>query len=434
MASRKKERGTKSDKIVNMSDIFKPHDEHPQPRTVLLEGKPGMGKTTYCKKLAYDWATKKRGGGEDGCFRTFEVVLMLKCRDIKSAKDFWEAIDNQLLPLDVKEGEREKIVEFVRQNQSKVLLILDGLDELPTAKLPMFKEFIQGRILPRCHIVATARHEVGIKVRECCDTLLEVEGFTKEDARDFIFKYFKSMEDLAKKLWRKIRYEKQLRGLTANPLNTALLCLLCEDFKGIFPESRTEMFLEIVECVLRRYRAKKGLPESQQDLTEVYKAGLKQLGSIALNGLRNDDMYFQDSDFENQSGEVPGFGFLSVQPGSSKRRPSLCYGFLHKNFQELFAAFYICCQLLDGEISPDSLTADSRYFDKLKQVLQFTCGLLAMQCKETTAALVKSITSQVNNGPSSEFFVVLECINESKRKENDLHEELARVVGSLLDL
>ena len=29
------------------------------PRTVLIEGDPGMGKTTYCQKLAYDWVTSR---------------------------------------------------------------------------------------------------------------------------------------------------------------------------------------------------------------------------------------------------------------------------------------------------------------------------------------------------------------------------------------
>ena len=43
---RKKTTGTATDEIVNMSAIFKPHEECPQPRTVLIEGKPGMGKTT----------------------------------------------------------------------------------------------------------------------------------------------------------------------------------------------------------------------------------------------------------------------------------------------------------------------------------------------------------------------------------------------------
>ena len=430
MVSRKKERGTKTDEIVNMCDIFKPHGECPQPRTVLIEGNPGMGKTTYCNKLAYDWATDKKE--REGCFQKFQVVLLLKCRDIKS--NLWEAIDDQLLPLDVQGEEKEEFFKYIRHNQSNFLLGLDGLDELPPGQLPVLKEIIQGRMLPHCQLVATARHEAGIKVRECCDTLLEIEGFTEEDARKFITKYFKTIEDLAQKLLNKLKRDKVLRDLTANPLNTALLCLLCDDVKGVFPESRTELFLEIVQCVLRRYRKKKGLPETIADLLEVYKSQLKYLGSIALNGLLEDSMYFQDRQLENLASDLLGFGFLSVQPGSSKRRPCLCYGFLHKSFQELFAAFLLCCQLLDGEISPQDLVADTRYFHELKQVLLFTCGMLAAQCEETAVALIKSITSQANKGKSDDFVFVLNCINECKKEHSDLQMKLARVFGSVLQL
>ena len=109
---RKKTRGTAIDEIVNMSAIFKPHEECSQPRTVLIEGKPGMGKTTYCKKLVFDWAT-----GEPvvyDCFPKFETVLLLKCPDIKS--DIWKAIDDQLLPRDIQEDIREKFFTFIRHN------------------------------------------------------------------------------------------------------------------------------------------------------------------------------------------------------------------------------------------------------------------------------------------------------------------------------
>ena len=110
--------------------------------------------------------------------------------------------------------------------------------------------------------MATARHEVGVNVRECCHTLLEVEGFTKTDAEEFILRYFKE-KHLAEKLLDKLHSDRTLRDLTRNPLNTALLCLLCEDFGGKFPESRTLLYLEIVECVLRRYRRKMKLTESK---------------------------------------------------------------------------------------------------------------------------------------------------------------------------
>ena len=43
-------------------------------------------------------------------------------------------------------------------------------------------------------MVATARYKVEIKVRihGHCDTLLQIEGFNDEDAREFILKYFRS--------------------------------------------------------------------------------------------------------------------------------------------------------------------------------------------------------------------------------------------------
>ena len=238
-----------------------------------------MGKTTYCSKVAYDWARNIKSEGD--CFPEIEMVLLLKCRDVEIEFDLWEAIDDQLLPGEIHPKEREKFFDFIRQNQSKVLLILDGLDELPSSKLPEFTDIIQGKILPLCHLVVTARHEAGIPVRKVCDTLLEIEGFTYEDVKEFIHKYFVGKEDLAEKLLDKIQNEERLTEMAANPLNTALLCLLCEDFQGILPESRTQLYSEIVQCVLIRYRKKRGLPVQNEDLIEMYKDQLKLLGLIA---------------------------------------------------------------------------------------------------------------------------------------------------------
>ena len=64
------------------------------------------------------------------------------------------------------------VTSMKKSNNNIILLILDGLDELPSSKLSIFSELIEGRVLPRCHMVATARHEAGKEVRKCCDTLL----------------------------------------------------------------------------------------------------------------------------------------------------------------------------------------------------------------------------------------------------------------------
>ena len=192
---RKNTRGTATDRVVTMSEIFNRHEECEEPRVVLIEGKPGMGKTTYCQKVVFDWATGKHAIGN--C-TNFVILLLIKCRDVESG--IWEAIEDQLLPQEVGEDEREKFFDFIRHNQSNVLLVLDGLDEVSEKKLPMFSQIIQGRVLPNCRVVATARHEAGVKVRKYCDTLLEVEGFTREDVETFIRNYFKAQQNLAEQL------------------------------------------------------------------------------------------------------------------------------------------------------------------------------------------------------------------------------------------
>ena len=47
-----------TEEVTNMTSIFTPHECCEQPRIVLIEGEPGMGKTTYCQKLVFDWASE----------------------------------------------------------------------------------------------------------------------------------------------------------------------------------------------------------------------------------------------------------------------------------------------------------------------------------------------------------------------------------------
>ena len=452
MVSReKKARATAEQRVVETTEIFKPHEECEKPRKVLIEGKPGIGKTTYCNKVAYDWATKKHEA--EDFFPEFELVLLLKCCDVDIESNLWDAIDDQLLPREIKTEEREKFFNFIRQNQSKVLLVLDGLDEIPTRKLPKsFSEVISGKILPRCYLLVTARNEAGIPVRKDCDTLLEVEGFSAEDAKEFILKYFKGKEDMAHALLDNLSFDSRLeeltyfegRGdmghdllanmsidstpgkLTANPLNTALLCLLFEEFQGKLPQSRTQLYSEIIQCVLIRYRKKKGLAVDNTDLMERYKDQLEHLGLIALNSLREGAPHFEDKQLGNKHSDLTEFGFLSVQPGRSKRRPCFRYGFTHKSFQEFFAGYYLCCKLVSEEISPEALVKDKRYFRELIQVLQFTCGLLAVQYEEHLLPMIESMTDEINKEDTKEsFLVALKIIK-------DLPLEVAFTFGSRL--
>ena len=434
MRNRDKKKGSLTGKVIEMSAIFKPHENCPNPRTVLIEGDPGMGKTTYCDKLAFDWATGK--AGED--FLKFKLVLLLRCCDINS--NLSDAIVYQILPSDMQEQEREKFFDFIKRNQSNILLVLDGLDELPSGKLPEVQDIIKGKIamLHKCPLMVTARHEAGTEVMKYCDTLLEIEGFTGADASEFIQKFFHEKGEqgakMAQNLLGKLEEDQSLKELIANPLNTALLCLVCEDMEGKLPESKTKLYRDIVEDVLRRYKKKKNLPQTSEDPIEEHKSQLKQLGSIAWNAVLENKKCFEKNQLESHTDDVPGFGFLLWRPGSSRRRPRPHYSFIHKSFQEWFASYYLCCLLLSGEMSPEDLAADKRYFSELKQVLLFTCGILAEESEDKAMALIKSLAAHIKELEDEKFVVAVECIKECKKEGSNFHLDLARTFGKFLTI
>ncbi|XP_066020593.1 protein NLRC5-like isoform X2 [Pocillopora verrucosa] len=448
-----KTRGEMKEEITNMTAIFKTHEEcegkktapptAPRtapltvPRTVLIEGDPGMGKTTYCQKLAYDWATSREHW--DKSFPMIALLLLLRCHEIKS--NLWQAIDEQLLPDDIDEESKQNLFKFIRENQSRVLFVFDGLDEADLGKIDLFISLTQRKVLPKCLFVFTSRHESGMKMRRYCDNLWEIVGFTQEDAEHFIYKYFRNMEHLAERLFKEIRSRSYLRQLTSNPLNTALLCILCEDFKEAFPESRTQLYIEIVKCVLRRYEEKEGFSRNNEDLIEVYEEKLRSLGRIALQSLLKGELYIEESKVNaNNINAVKKFGFLSVQSGSRKRDPCFRYSFLHKSFQEFFAGFHLALKIVREEDEAEITILDKRFLGELHQVFLYICGVVAMQSEETARRLLRKLTTHVNmlsaasHGVTRNIELAFCLIEECEKCKKSLQSQLLHEFGAHLQL
>ena len=93
---RTNERSQLTDDIVNLTEIFKSHLECHNPRVLLIEGYSGMGKTTYCQKLAYNWSVGIIP--LDASFPEVNILLLLKCGDVHMrTANIEEAVDDQLL-------------------------------------------------------------------------------------------------------------------------------------------------------------------------------------------------------------------------------------------------------------------------------------------------------------------------------------------------
>ena len=337
---------------VKMTDVFRPHEECENPRVVLVEGNPAMGKTTFCRKLAHDWSLSRIPS--DCWFPKVEMLLLLKCRDINEGiANIQDAIDDQLLPVDVERSEKENFFSFIRNYQARILLVLDGLDELKNKDLLL--PLIQGKVLSDTYLLLTARPEMGARVRRYCDSLLQIVGYSEGDAISYIDKYFRNHSDpsLAKKLKDELAVNHNLKELTSSPMNTALLCLLCEETDVMFPTKQTELYECFVSCAIRRYFAKKEVGVGEDDPSERYREQLNQLGQIAFEALLKNRLYFSKEEMRSEN--VLQLWFVTREPSRNKIKPTECYAFTHKTFQEYFAAFYLRNEVLTDSKESEAL-------------------------------------------------------------------------------
>ena len=372
---------------VDMYEIFKDLKKGEDVMT-LVEGSPGIGKTTFCLKLAYDWA--RETVPTNSSFPKLQFVLLLKCRDID--KDIMEAIKEQLLPEDMKEETWTKFSEFIKDIhvQEKILLILDGLDELPEKSKQFVDKLLCRRILPFCYVLVTCRQEKGIDVRKNFefDLLLEIKGFTEDDAYCYIKKHFQNVgpnhSSKGDTLAKEVKENKLLNALRNNPLNLLLLCVIYEDYDGKLPASRTELYQVIVRCLLRRYCAKHSLvvPEDNNTLKKRFDEDILALGELAWTCLLNDRLSFREeelakSEVKNKNLVARKIGLLYKEERLKRiLRSQYEYWFLHKTFQEYLAAAFIVHKLQKGELNVFQHTTFDDLVQKYPQVFLFVSGML----------------------------------------------------------
>ena len=372
---------------LGMYDIFQALGESEDVKMTLAEGSPGTGKTTFCLKLAYDWA---RGEMPTNCsFPKFEFVLLLKCRDING--DLMEAIKEQLLPEDIKEETWTKLSDFITDidNQERILIILDGLDELPEKSRPCVRKLLNRKILPFCYVLATSRQETGIEVRKNCefDLLLEIKGFTDEDAFQYIRKHFQNIgpghTSKGESLIVEIKENDLLNALRNNPLNLTLLCVVYEDYKGKLPTARTKLYQVVVQCLLRRYCAKHSLvaPEENSALEKQFEETILALGELAWLCLLKDRHGFRASELAALEIRYKGLvardiGVLYKEESLQRLNPQHEYFFLHKTFQEYLAAAFIAPKLQGNELRLFERLSFHELVIKYREVFLFVSGIL----------------------------------------------------------
>ena len=322
---------------------------------VLLEGYPRIGKSFFCLKFAQDWANDAM----PSTFPIFELVLLLKCKDIEG--HIMDAISEQLLPRSLEDKMKDNFLKFIGDvsNQERILVILDGWNELPEKSKHHVDNVLARRVLKCCYVMVTTRERPEPWKHIKFDSHLEIEAFSEGVSFDYIRKHFKNTEteesSKGERLIEEIKRNRFLQGFLNDRPNFFLLCLLYEDHEGQLPSSNSDLYLALVRCVLRRYCAKQKLKanEEDMDLAKQFEREILAIGELALKCLLNFRHSFREDELKLRGDEKSialGLGFVYKEESFKRSEPHHVFSFVHKTFQEYLAASYIAHNLQEASL------------------------------------------------------------------------------------
>ena len=165
-------------RLDGCTDMFKESRyEKFRVKKILLKSDPGMGKTTFSKKIGWDWARK--------IFELFKVVFVVFLKLVRPE----EAIENVILsqyPALEGLGVSEQKLRFFLENYGKdLLLILDGLDEHALGENKEVVKIIRGQKLFYCNVLLISRPHTTQAIERYFRTVVSVKGFTHHEAKKF---------------------------------------------------------------------------------------------------------------------------------------------------------------------------------------------------------------------------------------------------------
>ena len=230
---------------------------------------------------------------------------------------------------------------------AKGLIILDGFDEytdvsgnkehIDTIKM------LKGQKLHRCNVLLTSRPHCISNVEQHFQTVVRINGFSKEHA-----------EELARKLLsdvRKVQPVLEFECFTSNryplegqhkcPILLLFVCILVNEKENDISKKDTtlgEIYIRLVRCLYRKFTFRKGLQFKNQGFFEF----LDRLGKIAWGTLISGNYSMQRQEMEMieyffDYGLIIGHEDYRLRASETA---DIFITFVHRTIQEFLGSFY----------------------------------------------------------------------------------------------
>jgi len=402
---------------IQYQDIFKSEGDK-EINFVVLEGRPGVGKTTLAQKLCSEWVESK-----NEMLKKYKLVVLVKLRNFSS--DDKPSLDDILFHENA-ELSKDVVSQIGRTNGKDVLLILEGWDELPVSlreitkvkrtKASVFINLVQRASLPQATILVTSRHvatkDFHGRLQHVVSRFVEVLGLTSADIRDYIKMYLK---DPAKSndLIGQLQDRPHIESMCYIPLNCRIVCELFVQQKGELPSTVTEIYSQLIRSILHRCFEDVEYFKSYADIPEKAKSTFTAVCRLAFEGIVNHKLVFSQKEISDLVGTefsetFDGFGLFQAVQSFKIHGSVKSFHFNHLTFQEYLAAYHISEHMNFPE--QIGLVTEHVKSDHLNNVWRFYAGI----SKLMNESIAQILCAFEINDPLEKAKLVSHCAYEGQ--------------------
>ncbi|CAF4887593.1 unnamed protein product, partial [Rotaria magnacalcarata] len=261
---------------IDVENIFQQCKD--QIKKVLVLGRAGIGKSTFCQYVTYRWAK-----GE--LWSEYKLVILIRLRRLT---------DNRYPPR--KEGKEYSLIDLVKKEYSpcedlsaeqtqhfkelcknrQVLWILDGYDEF-AQNIPEQLKDVFDHVRETQHHILTSRPYA---IKSSYDVKLEITGFTNDNIVKYVEQFFVQItkeinndSSVTKKLLRLLKSNSSIWGVAHIPVNLELICSLWSnnDWTETTVLTITVLYDNIIEWQCKRHLARQNIEHKHMTKQAVYK-------------------------------------------------------------------------------------------------------------------------------------------------------------------
>ena len=320
-------------------------------------GNPGTGKSTFLRKIGLE-AVK---GPKLGSYKHHGVPVFLELKRID--------IDPEILDFEKVISEEFKICGFPNPeeftqaalNQGKLLILFDGLDEVPSKKfnkiLSKIEDFVdqynKNRFIVSCRVAAYTS-----RLRRFSDVV--ISEFSDEQTKSFINNWFSTQLDkdmhTAKQFLSLLKNRENLsvKKLAKTPLLLIFLCLVYDKTQSL-PNNKSEIYEKVISIILEEWAADKRIeqePIYQGMYTSLEKVFLSEIAYSCFCkerfSFRENSLVDYTRSFLRDKLDAPKdvnaykvIKRIEIQQGILLEIADGLYSFSHATLQEYLTAWYI---------------------------------------------------------------------------------------------